>query len=63
MRVIITDNFNRDTCRERFLTAGIVSEDMAKITANQWNTRNSGDSAPEFARVVQDDYSLVTPEY
>ena len=57
MKIVQIDNFNRDCQREEFLNLGELNNEAAREIANVINLYCSGDSAPYYWRVVENNYA------
>jgi len=57
MKIIKTDNFDRD-CISDVLIAENVNEYYGKFITGVLNKKYSGEHSPDFYRLVQDDYKL-----
>lgn len=58
MKIIVTDNFNRDYQPESLVADNIKNEDYAKTMCNALNEKFSGTHSPNFYKIVDDDYEL-----
>lgn len=58
MKIIRVDNFNRDNYPDLEINLGGMNEDAANDIADVINKRLSGETAPFFYRVVEDNYQL-----
>jgi hypothetical protein len=59
MRIVETDNFNRDYPIEKFLNLPMMTEDEGVIIANKINdVFNRHQNYPRFWKVVENDYVL-----
>ena len=56
MKVIITDNFDRESMSDELLV-GNLSKRQAEVVANALN-KDGGECSPYFYRAVEDDYEL-----
>lgn len=59
MRVVETDNFNGDYPDESYSGPAGLTEEQAKKRADQANNLWSGQHAPRYWKVVDDDYELL----
>ena len=57
MKIIQTDNFERDTVSD-ILIAKDISENFANIIVDALNTKYSSDYSPMFFKVVPENYKL-----
>ena len=58
MKIIETDNFGRDYPDEKFVNLPWMTEDQAIKVASLLNSIFSGNNAPRYWQVVEDDYKL-----
>lgn len=61
MKIILVDNYDRDTVPERVIAAQVDDRWAPKI-ASLLNENYSGDRSPDFFRVVGEDYQLKTQQ-
>lgn len=57
MKVILVDNYNRETVADKLLKDNLSATDAAK-TANDYNKKFAGMNWDWFAKAVPDDYHL-----
>ncbi len=58
MKIIQSDNFDRDTIDDKLVAENITNTEMGNIMVDALNDRYSGDGAPHFYTLVDDDYKL-----
>lgn len=56
-KVILVDNFGRDTVSDELLQENLTDE-AAQEMADEYNKAHAGQSYPYFARAVSDDHKL-----
>lgn len=56
MKIICTDNFNRENVDESVVAENIKSETHAKVMAEGLNAKFSGDHSQDYFVVRPDDY-------
>ena len=58
MKIVDTDNFDRDYHADKVVAEGITSEILANVMCKALNDR-AGPDSESFYRVVPDDYKLA----
>ena len=58
MKIIATDNFNREEIADKLVAEGIVFKDYAKVMCKALNAHFGGEQANDCFKVVEDDYRL-----
>jgi len=58
MKIVNTCNFNKDYPDESEVNLPYMSQETADHLCDIFNSRFSGDTAPRFYKVVQNDYEL-----
>lgn len=62
MRIVCTDNFDRETVPEHFVLWP-MPKDAALELANVLNRHFSGSTSRDYYKVVENDYQLFTPDF
>jgi len=62
MKIIRIDNFNRDESSDDLIADNIINKEYGKNIVDFLNSTDSGDYAPYFYKMVDDDCVLYTYE-
>lgn len=58
MKILLTDNFDRDYRDFEFIAENIKDKKDGDVMVNALNERFSGPDDPHYYRLVEDDYKL-----
>lgn len=62
MKIINTDNYDRDNHSDILIAENITSVTFAKFIADSLNQKYGGENSSNFFKAVEDDYKLYTFE-